>query len=366
MNFSLNKNELTDALITLIKITPTRTTLPILSTVLIKTEEDKGVRIRTTDLEVDMEFFIQAKILEQGETCAPIHRLYEIINTLTEENLTININEAQRMKIKTQTGQYFISCNKTEEFPEDRLVEGEPTKISAKFLNDTIRNTLYATSKDELKPTLNGVLLSCNSGGITAVATDGHRLVKYVYPQKNTEATTTLIPQKFLQIISGGTINVKKAELEIYENHAIIKTTNKKISTRLIKEKFPDYDNVIPEKNPNTTKVNTQELLNKLKRVSLMSNKTTKQVVLKLNENKITASAEDHETGGSAVDEIDSQHTGKECVIGFNGVLLLEILRHQKTEKINLLTSSPLGAMLIEQENEKETETTTLLMPIRI
>ena len=110
----------------------------------------------------------------------------------------------------------------------------------------------------------------------------------------------------------------------------------------------------------------TQDLLGMVKRVSLMSNKTTKQVVLKLNENKITASAEDHETGGSAVDEIEGKHIGSECTIGFNGILLLEILRHQKTERINLLTSSPLGAMLIEQENEKQTETTTLLMPIRI
>jgi len=97
-----------------------------------------------------------------------------------------------------------------------------------------------------------------------------------------------------------------------------------------------------------------------------MSNKTTKQVVLKLSDNKITASAEDHETGGSAIDEIEAKHTGNECTIGFNGILLLEILRHQKTEKIKLLTNTALSAMLIHQENEKTTKTTTLLMPIRI
>ena len=224
MNFSLNKNEFTEALITLIKITPARTTLPILSTVLIKTKEDKGVTLRSTDLEVDMEFFIKAKVLEKGETCAPIHKLYEITNTLSVENITININETQRMKIKTQTGQYFITCNKTEEFPEERKLEGEPTKISTKFLSETIKSTLYATSRDELKPTLNGVLFSCNAGAVTAVATDGHRLVKYIYPQENKETTTTLIPQKFLNIISGGTFNTKKTVLEIYENHATIKT----------------------------------------------------------------------------------------------------------------------------------------------
>ena len=74
-------------------------------------------------------------------------------------------------------------------------------------------------------------------------------------------------------------------------------------------------------------------MLDLVKRVLLMSNKTTKQVVLSLNKNKITATAEDHETGGSAIDEIEAKHNGDNCTIGFNGVLLLEILRHQKTEK---------------------------------
>ena len=97
-----------------------------------------------------------------------------------------------------------------------------------------------------------------------------------------------------------------------------------------------------------------------------MSNKSTKQVVLKLTENKIIVTAEDHETGGSAIDEVHCSHSGNDCTIGFNGTLLLEILRHQKTEKITLLTNSPLSAMLVQQEKETGSQTTTLLMPIRI
>ena len=366
MDFCLNKIELLDALATLIKITPNRTTLPILSTVLIKTKKDEGVVLRSTDLEVDLEIEVDSQNLEEGEVCCPVHKLYEVANVISEEFISINVNETNRMRIKTKTGKYLIVCQKTEEFPETRELGEKTATIEGSFLYKTIKNTIYACSKDELKPTLNGVLFDVQHNNITTVATDGHRLVKFIDNQKNKEACKVLIPQKFLNIISTGTINTKKANLEIYQNYAMIEANNHKLSTRLIQEKFPDYENVIPNKQEQTTTVDTQKFLNIIKRVSLMSNKTTKQVVLKLNETKITATAEDHETGSSAIDEIEAQHTGNECTIGFNGNLLLETLRYQKTEKIKLLTSSPLNAMLIKQEKEKDTETTTLLMPIRI
>ncbi len=366
MDFCLNKIELLDALSTLIKITPNRTTLPILSTVFIKTTGGEGVVLRTTDLEVDLEISVDSQNLEQGEVCCPIHKLYDVVNTVTEEFVSINVNEANRMRIKTKTGKYLIVCQKTEEFPDTREFGEKVANIEGQFLYNTIKNTIYACSKDELKPMLNGVLLEVKQNTITAVSTDGHRLVKFVVKQTNEETCKVLIPQKFLNTIATGTINTKKATLEIHQDYALIKTAKQKLSTRLITEKFPDYENVIPTENPQTTTVKTQDLLNVVKRVSLMSNKTTKQVVLKLSENKVVATAEDHETGGSAVDETEASHSGDECTIGFNGIFLLEILRHQKTENIKLLTNTPLSAMLINQENEQNTETTTLLMPIRI
>ena len=367
MDFCLNKIELMDALSTLTKITPNRTTLPILSTVLIKTKGNEGVVLRSTDLEVDLEIYIDSQNLEAGEVCCPIHKLFEVINTVPEDLVSINVNETNRMRIKTKTGKYSIACQKTEEFPDQRdFTEENPPKIDGSFLYNTIKNTVYTCSKDELKPMLNGVLLDIQDEQITAVSTDGHRLVKFIIPQNNKTNCTVLVPQKFLNIIASGTINTKKTKLEVHNEYILIKTEKQKLSSRLINEKFPDYKKVIPENSPQTTKVKTKNLLETVKRVSLMSNKTTKQVVLKFNTNKIVVTAEDHETGGSAIDEVEGEHNGEELKIGFNGNLLIEILKHQQTENVHLLTNAPLSAMLIKQENEKETKTTTLLMPIRI
>ena len=366
MDFCLNKIELIEALSTLIKITPNRTTLPILSTVLIKTEGTEGVRLRATDLEVDLEIKLESQNLQEGEICCPLNKLFEVVNSISEEFVSINVNETNRMRIKTKTGKYLIMCQKTEEYPDERALGEKKLEIEGSFLFATIKNTIYACSKDELKPMLNGVLFEIKQNTITAVATDGHRLVKFVNNQKNKENCKILIPQKFLNTIATGTINTKKSNLEIHEDYVLIKSNNQKLSTRLIREKFPDYENVIPQENPQSTTVNKQDLQDTVKRVSLMSNKSTKQVVLKLTQNKIIVTAEDHETGGSAIDEVHCSHSGNDCTIGFNGTLLLEILRHQKTEKIKLLTNSPLSAMLVEQEKEVGAQTTTLLMPIRI
>ena len=111
MDFAIEKNKLLSALTTLSKINPSRTTLPILSTVLIKTNNNSSVVFRTTDLEVEMEIDVEAKILEEGETCAPIYKLLEISNTISEDVVSINVNETQRMRIKTSTGKYLLMCN---------------------------------------------------------------------------------------------------------------------------------------------------------------------------------------------------------------------------------------------------------------
>ena len=366
MDFTIDKEKLLSALTTLSKINPSRTTLPILSTVMLKTMNMDSVVLRTTDLEVELEIIVNSKVLQEGETCAPIYKLLEIANTITEESVSINVNETQRMRIKTSTGKYLLMCNKTEEFPDQREFSDSPTKVSANFLRDTIKNTTYACSRDELKPTLNGVMIAFGSTNVTSVSTDGHRLVKYICKQENNTNDSVLVPQKFLNIIGTGAINTKKADLNIYEDYITIETEKIKLSSRLISEKFPDYENVIPTENNNKTTVSTQSMLTAVKKVALMSNKTTKQIILKLQGTKILVSAEDHETGGAAMDEIEANTTGGELTIGFNSTLLIDILKHQKTEEIKILTSGPLNATLFKPVGETETETTTLLMPIRI
>ena len=136
MDFTIEKDKLLSALTTLSKINPARTTLPILSTVLIKTEQTGNVVFRTTDLEVEMKITVESKVLEEGETCAPIYKPLEISNTLSEETVSINVNETQRMRIKTSTGKYLLMCNKTAESPSTKYISlcaGSFSEQSASF-----------------------------------------------------------------------------------------------------------------------------------------------------------------------------------------------------------------------------------------
>ena len=191
MDFTTNKNALLSALGTLSKITPTRTTLPVLSSVLIEAKEEGKVTLRSTDLELEMIFIIEANILEDGQVCAPIYKLLEITQNILEEEVSVHVNETNRMRIKNNTGKYVLSCTGTEEFPEKRE-DNALTDLPTEFLNETISNVTYSCSKDELKPQLNGVLLNFATSSVTAVATDGHRLVKFIYQQNNRKNQTPL------------------------------------------------------------------------------------------------------------------------------------------------------------------------------
>jgi len=133
MDFSINKESFLTALSTLSKITPNRTTLPVLSSVLIKTEDNNKVSLRATDLELEMVFFLNATILEQGEVCAPIYKLLEITQNILETEVSIHVNETKRMRIKNNTGKYLVSCLGTEEFPEKRNNEDNEETLSADF-----------------------------------------------------------------------------------------------------------------------------------------------------------------------------------------------------------------------------------------
>ena len=169
MDFTTNKAALLSALGTLSKITPTRTTLPVLSSVLIETKENNRINLRSTDLELEMTFIIEAAILEEGRVCAPIYKFLEITQNILEEEVSVHVNETNRMRIKNKTGKYILSCTGTEEFPEKRE-NNTLTELPTEFLNETINNTIYSCSKDELKPQLNGVLLTFASSSVTAVA----------------------------------------------------------------------------------------------------------------------------------------------------------------------------------------------------
>ena len=139
------------------------------------------------------------------------------------------------------------------------------------------------------------------------------------------------------------------------------------ISTRIIKDTFPDFNSVIPDNNKTEAEIDTQSLISCLKRVSIFSNRTTRQIALTFDDNKVIITTEDPENITSGHEEIICEYKEEPLTIGFNANYLKEMLTHQSTEDVYIKLKSSLGAgMIIPKEEKSDREILSLLMPIRI
>lgn len=368
MNFKLSKKELLNSLQKINRVIPTRSTLPILSCVLFDISK-KELSLRATDLEQTILINIEIDSNEEGKLAVPVKTLLEITQEIPDENLSININPDNKVEIKTDFGNYSIMGKTANEFPEMPNVEDPITiNMDKNELNDIIQDTLYAASKDEMKISLQGVCLNVENKNVTAVATDGFRLVKRLSNTKedNSFSGQVIIPSKFLTILQSHLTN-DELELILCTNHIQINNSNTTLVSRIIREKYPDYESIIPSDNDKIAILNKNDLFSAVKRVSIFSNRTTRQIALTFDNNKVVVTTEDPENITSGHEEIICEYDDEPLTIGFNANYLKEMLNHQSSDDVYIKLKSSLGAgMIIPKEENPDKELLSLLMPIRI
>jgi len=368
MKFSTSKNELQQALQKLSKATPTRSTLPILSCILIKAT-NKKTTLRSTDLELTIDLEISVSLEEEGSAAIPLKQLYDITNELPETRITIVVDNKNKIEIKTNFGSYALMGKQKEEFPASPEINKKKNiKISGHIFRKIIESTLFAVSKDDLKPSLTGVLFRFNSLGLTAVATDGHRLVKKTdtSDELKTFSGDIVVPKKFLSYLLNH-LSEDTFVLSIGENYITAIINQDTITSRIINEVFPDYESVIPTDNNKTLKVDKKTALGAIRRVSLFSNKSTHQVAFNISGDGFFITTEDPESSSRAKEEITGDYEGEDLIIGYNGEYLKDVISHVSGEEVIIKLNTPISATLFTGGGEKEDPNTTmLLMPIRL
>ena len=368
MKFSTSKTELQQALQKLSKATPTRTTLPILGCVLIEATKEKTI-FRSTDLELTVEVSVPSSLEELGSTALPLKTLLEITNELPETRITLEVDKKNKAKIYTEMGEYDLMAKPPEEFPQSNKQETKTdVTLSGKKFKDVISATSFAVSRDELKPALTGVLFKFTPNGLVAVSTDGHRLVKYSREDLKTEGFTgeIIIPKKFLMYMSSY-LGEEEIGLIVGESHVAAKIKNDLITTRIIGEKFPDYESVIPKENKKVFRAEKDLLLGAIRRVSIFSNKSTHQVAMSLTPNSCRVTTEDPEKSSKAFEDVGADFDGESLTIGYNAEYLKDVVSHVPGKTVVIKFSTPIGAALFSSElTEDHVESLMLLMPIRL
>jgi DNA polymerase-3 subunit beta len=369
MKISTSKTELLTTLQKLSKAIPARSTLPILSCALFKVEQDQ-VLLRTTDLEITLVSRLTASIEEPGAAAIPLQTLLDITSALPDGRLTIAANPQNKIELITETGVYDLMGKPAEEFPAlPEVADQQRITVSAEILKSIIDMTLFAVSKDELKPALTGVYFNFKPDSITSVATDGHRLVQYVVKDYEAEGFvgSVIVPRKFLNLMNNLLASSESLELSMSENHLTAIVGDDYVYTRVIDERYPDYESVIPTDNDKNLVIDRDSLLGSVRRVSIFSNKSTQQIALRLSAERSLITTEDPEKASKAQEELSAEYEGDDLVIGYNALYLKDIISHISDKKVVARFKTPISAALFYPQTPRENrDVTMLLMPIRL
>ena len=374
MKFVISSTELLSHLSSISKVISSKHTLPILDNFLFKLEGAELI-ITATDLETTMITRLELDNVEgEGVLAIEARRLTNMLKEFPEQPLTFEADvETMQVDILTENGKFSIVGQNADDFPQLPSIQEEGSsslKLSSEILATGVSKTIFAAADDELRPVMNGIFIDVNEGGITFVASDSHKLVRYRRSDINTDVTSKFILPKKPGALLKGILPMDDTEInmEFDANNAFFTINGSQLICRLVEGEYPGYDSVIPNESPNKVVVDRQSLNNTVKRVAVFSNQASNLIKLKLGANEITVSAQDIDFSISAYENMACQYDGDEMEIGFKSVFLAEILSNLSSADIviELLDPSRAGIIVpLTKENEAEDEL-MLLMPMMI
>jgi DNA polymerase-3 subunit beta len=370
MKFIVSSSALLKQLSAINGVVTTNPVVPILENFLFEIKDGK-LTITASDLQTSMVTSMDVEAKEDGDIAIPAKILMETLKNLPEQGVAFSIDrETYSIEISSDNGRYKLSGENATDFPKIPTVSnGTTVEMSTEVLSSAISNTIFATSNDELRPAMTGVYINFSETNTTFVATDGHRLVRYrrVDVASSTE-TSIIIPRKALNLLKSTLPSENlPVSMEFNSSNAYFLFNNIKMVCRLIDERFPDYENVIPLDNTNHMTIDRSDILGSLKRISIYSNKTTYQVRLKLTGSELQISAEDLDFSNEANERLSCEHDGEDIEIGFNAKFLVEMLSNLSSKEITLQFSAPNRAGLIVPAEKTENEDILMLvMPVML
>lgn len=370
MKFIVSSSALLKQLVSINGVITTNPIVPILENFLFEISEGK-LKITASDLQTSMITELSVESKEAGSIAIPARILLDTLKNLPEQPVTFSIDSnTYGVELISDNGRYKLSGENATDFPKVPTVsEGDKLDISSDVLFRAISNTIFVTSSDELRPAMTGVYLSIGESSTTFVATDGHRLVRYRRVDVASQDTNNVIvPRKALNLLkstlpSDNTL----VSMELTPSNAFFSFNNVRMICRLIDERFPDYENVIPVQNPNKLSLDREGFLNSLKRISIYANKTTHQVRLKISGSLLVISAEDLDFSNEASEKLACEYGGDDMEIGFNAKFLMEMLGNLDSTTVTLEMSDPNKAgLLIPADKDENEDVLMLVMPVML
>ncbi len=363
MKFSVSKEKLLEGLQTVQNVVSTRTTLPILSNVLLQAR-DGQLRLTTSDLDVGMSCTAEAQVEDEGATTLPARRLSTIVRELPASDILFDIDGKNTAAIRCGQSFFKILGLPEEEFPPlPKFEDAKVFTIKQKELRDALKRTSYAISTDETRYVLNGILFSFKAGKLTMVATDGRRLalvdLEVEFPQS--QEVEIIVPTKCVtelaRLISGD----GDVKMSVSENQIAFEAENTLLVSKLIEGNYPNYRQVIPGEAKERVTLERELFLSAVHRVSLLSSEKSNSVKLVFSKNNIEIVANTPDIG-EARESIPVGYKGRDMSIAFNPEFLMAPLRNLPNDEVFLDLIDEMSPGVVKTANPF----LYVLMPMRI
>jgi len=368
MEIKAKRGDLLAALYWTQSIVERRNTMPILANVLIECEKG-AIRVTATDLEVGIRGEVDGQIIKEGTVTVNAKKLYEIIREVPDEQIHLKRLENEWVEIRSGKSIFKIVGMDAREFPQfPKCYDQGLSTTTASSLRGMIERTIFAVSTDETRYSLNGVFVEQGAAGkVRMVATDGHRLA---FEERELGslglAKGVILPRKGVGELKKLLENADEGVISIgfQENMGLVIKDTVELFMRLIDGDFPDYTKVIPKGNPNIAQVEHSDLLQALRRVSILSSERYKGIKMDFLDGKISISANNPDLG-EAVEEIEVEYKGKPITIGFNARYFMDVLAVLGGEgEISIELKDELSPSVIRKAGNEEY--LYVLMPMRL
>jgi len=367
MRFTVSSTALSSKLSALSRVINSKNSLPILADFVFDIEDNK-LCLTASDSENVME--TELPLVESdgsGRFAIGNKDLLEGVKGFSEQPITFDVNlETNIAKISYQNGMFSMPIESADEFPKAQAVSEGATTITlpSNIMADNLGRSLFATAQDELRPVMNGVYFDLTPECLAIVASDGHKLVRNkVMTIKSEQPAAFILPKKPATLLrnmlqkEGGDVTIR-----FDERNAEISYEDGTIICRLIEGRYPNYNSVIPQNNPNTLTVDRLTLLSALRRVQPFANDSSNLIRFHVEGSTLQLNAEDFDFSKTATEQMTCEYNGQPMSIGFKGSSFIEILNNFECQEVTIHLADPSRAGLVLPSEQPEGQDVLMLM----
>ena len=367
MRFTVSSTALSSKLVALSRVINSKNALPILGDFVFDVSE-QTLRLTASDSENTMQTTVELTDSDSdGRFAIGNHDLLEAVKGFSEQPITFDVDlQSNIAKITYQNGLFSLPTENADEYPTAQTVGDAATTIviSNQMLAENINRSIFATAQDELRPVMNGIFFDLTPDCLAIVASDGHKLVRNkIYSIKSDQPASFILPKKPATLLKnllgkdGGDVTIR-----FDERNAEINYGDGIILCRLIEGRYPNYNSVIPQNNPNELRVDRSGLLAALRRVQPFANDSSNLIRFHVDGSTLQLDAEDYDFSKTATERMSCDYNGQTMSIGFKGSSFIEVLSNFDCPEIVIQLADPSRAGLVLPSEQPENQDVLMLM----